>query len=60
MRRMFTRRPAIREAFELGAVKSEERGQRRMFHDGAYTSATKLIADVGAARFPGSTRHRPP
>ena len=30
---------------------SEDRGQRRMFHDGAYTSATKLIADVGAARF---------
>jgi hypothetical protein len=29
----------------------EARGDRRFFHDGAYSSATKLIADVGAARF---------
>ncbi len=43
--------PGDREAFEVAAARSEERGQRRMFHDGGYTSATKLIADVGAARF---------
>jgi hypothetical protein len=43
--------PGDREAYELGATKSEDLGERRMFHDGTYTSATKLIADVGAARF---------
>ena len=43
--------PGDREAYENAVAKSEARGQRRMFHDGAYTSATKLIADIGAARF---------
>jgi hypothetical protein len=41
------------------AAGGEARGQRRMFHDGAYTSATKLIADIGGARFgldPAPTR----
>jgi hypothetical protein len=31
-------------------VRAQER-ERRFFHDGAYGSCTKLIADVGAARF---------
>jgi hypothetical protein len=43
--------PGDREVFEASAAQSEQRGQRRMFHDGAYTSATKLIADLGASRF---------
>jgi hypothetical protein len=43
--------PGDREIFEASAARSEERGQQRMFHDGGYTSATKLIADIGAARF---------
>jgi hypothetical protein len=43
--------PGDREVFEAAAAESEQRGQRRMFHDGAYTSATKLIADLGASRF---------
>jgi hypothetical protein len=37
-----------RAAYEARAVESPE---RRFFHDGAYSSCTKLIADVGAARF---------
>jgi hypothetical protein len=36
-----------RAAFEAGAAKAEP----HMFHDGKYGSCTKLIADVGAARF---------
>ncbi len=46
-------KPEDRAAYEA-AVKDGEargRGSRRMFHDGAYSSCTKLIADVGAARF---------
>ncbi len=43
--------PADRAAYERMAAESEARGQRRFFHDGAYTSATKLIADVGRDRF---------
>jgi hypothetical protein len=43
--------PGDREAYERGVVATEARGRRQMFHDGAYTSATKLIADIGAAQF---------
>jgi hypothetical protein len=43
--------PEDRAAYERMAAEGEARGQRRMFHDGAYTSATKLIADIGRTRF---------
>lgn len=43
--------PGDREVYDAAVAKSEAGGGRRMFHDGAYSSATKLIADVGAARF---------
>src|SRR5258708_8072410 len=45
--------PGDREAYEANVARAEADGPaaRRMFHDGAYTSCTKLIADVGAARF---------
>jgi hypothetical protein len=43
--------PGDREAYERNVAEGEARGARHMFHDGAYSSATKLIADVGAARF---------
>jgi hypothetical protein len=43
--------PGDREAYERAAAASDAQGRRQMFHDGTYTSATKLIADVGAARF---------
>jgi hypothetical protein len=43
--------PGDREAYERSVAEGEIRGLRRMFHDGAYSSATKLIADVGALRF---------
>jgi hypothetical protein len=43
--------PEDRAAYERAAAEGEASGQRRMFHDGAYTSATKLIADVGRERF---------
>jgi len=43
--------PEDRAAYERAAAAGEADGERRMFHDGAYTSATKLIADVGQARF---------
>jgi hypothetical protein len=43
--------PADRAAYERLAAEGEARGQRRMFHDGTYTSATKLIADIGRQRF---------
>jgi len=51
--------PADRAAYERMAAEGEAHGQRRMFHDGTYTSATKLIADVGRDRFaldPAPTR----
>ena len=40
-----------RATFERRAAESEAAGERRFFHDGTYTSATKLIADIGRARF---------
>jgi hypothetical protein len=40
-----------RAYYDSRVTEGEERGDRRFFHDGAYSSATKLIADVGAARF---------
>jgi hypothetical protein len=43
--------PGDREAYERGVTSTEAHGRRQMFHDGAYTSATKLIADIGATRF---------
>jgi hypothetical protein len=43
--------PADRAAYERMAAEGDARGQRRVFHDGTYTSATKLIADVGRQRF---------
>jgi hypothetical protein len=39
--------PAERAAYEAKAALAE----RRFFHDAAYTSCTKLIADLGASRF---------
>ena len=41
--------PAERAAYEHAVV--DGGGVRHMFHDGAYSSATKLIADVGRDRF---------
>lgn len=42
--------PEERAAYD--AHVAERRGaERRWFHDGAYTSCTKLVADVGAATF---------
>jgi hypothetical protein len=43
--------PAEREAYERAVGEGEAAGMRRMFHDGSYSSATKLIADVGRERF---------
>jgi hypothetical protein len=43
--------PSERAFYERVAAEGEARGDRRMFHDGAYSSATKLIADVGRERF---------
>jgi hypothetical protein len=43
--------PDDRAYYERLAAEGEARNQRRMFHDGAYTSATKLIADLGRDRF---------
>jgi hypothetical protein len=40
-----------RSSYERAAAAGEASGQRRMFHDGAYSSATKLIADLGFDRF---------
>jgi hypothetical protein len=40
-----------REAYERKAAEQEAKGERRFFHDGAYSSATKLIADLGRQRF---------
>jgi hypothetical protein len=43
--------PGEREAYERAVGRVDGGAERRMFHDGAYTSATKLIADVGRDRF---------
>ncbi len=43
--------PEDRAAYELRAKQGEAAGERRYFHDGAYSSATKLIADLGKQRF---------
>jgi hypothetical protein len=43
--------PEDRAYYERTAAEGEAHGQRRMYHDGAYTSATKLIADVGRQHF---------
>jgi hypothetical protein len=43
--------PAERAFYEQAVAEGEAHGERRMFHDGAYSSATKLIADVGRQRF---------
>jgi len=43
--------PAERAAYERSVADRDGSGARRMFHDGTYTSATKLIADVGRERF---------
>ncbi|MDP9151410.1 MAG: hypothetical protein M3O36_15920 [Myxococcota bacterium] len=40
-----------RDFYERAAAAGDERGERRMFHDGAYSSATRLIADIGRERF---------
>jgi hypothetical protein len=40
-----------RAIYERTATAGEARGQRHFFHDGAYGSATKLIADIAHARF---------
>ena len=40
-----------RAYYERRKTESEGEGLGRFFHDGAYTSATKLIADVGRQRF---------
>ncbi|MGD0530293.1 MAG: hypothetical protein ABSE49_34480, partial [Polyangiaceae bacterium] len=43
--------PADRADYERRAAAQEAAGERRFFHDGTYSSATKLIADVGRERF---------
>jgi hypothetical protein len=43
--------PDDRAEFERRAAEQEAAGERRFFHDGAYSSATKLIADRGRDRF---------
>jgi hypothetical protein len=43
--------PGDRAAYERAAEATAAAGQRRMFHDGTYSSATKLIADLGRDRF---------
>jgi hypothetical protein len=43
--------PEDRAAYERAVAEGEAHGERRMFHDGSYSSATKLIADVGGSRF---------
>jgi hypothetical protein len=43
--------PQDRAAFEARAAAGEAAGERRYFHDGSYSSATKLIADLGRERF---------
>ena len=43
--------PDDRADYERRARAQEEAGQRRFFHDGSYSSATRLIADLGRERF---------
>jgi hypothetical protein len=43
--------PEDRAAYERRASDGEASGERRYFHDGAYSSATRLIADLGRERF---------
>lgn len=43
--------PEDRAFYDRAVAEGEARQQRRMFHDGAYSSATKLIADLGRDRF---------
>jgi hypothetical protein len=43
--------PADRADYERRGLAQEAAGERRFFHDGTYTSATKLIADLGRQRF---------
>jgi hypothetical protein len=43
--------PEDRAYYERRVADETASGQRRFFHDGTYSSATKLIADVGRARF---------
>lgn len=43
--------PEDRAAYERRVQQGEAAGERRYFHDGTYSSATKLIADVGRERF---------
>jgi hypothetical protein len=43
--------PADRADYERRALEQEAAGERRFFHDGTYSSATKLIADLGRERF---------
>jgi len=40
-----------RAAYDRAAAEPGAGGVRHMFHDGTYSSATKLIADVGRDRF---------
>jgi hypothetical protein len=43
--------PEDRARYDRAVSEGDASGQRRMFHDGAYSSATKLIADIGKERF---------
>jgi hypothetical protein len=43
--------PDERAYFERRAAETDAAGERRFFHDGGYSSATKLIADIGRERF---------
>lgn len=43
--------PEDRAFFERRAAEQQTGGELRFFHDGAYSSATKLIADLGRDRF---------
>ncbi len=43
--------PGDRADYDRRAADQEAAGERRFFHDGAYSSATKLIADLGRDRF---------
>lgn len=50
--------PGDRADYEARAAAQEAAGERHFFHDGAYSSATRLIADLGRDRFgldPGPT-----
>jgi hypothetical protein len=43
--------PDERSFYDRAVAEGQALGEQRMFHDGAYSSATKLIADVGRDRF---------